>query len=195
MNKLRAPRTGLIAAVALTGALVAATPASAQTAGAQTVSTQTVSTQTASTQTASAQAAPQSALAARPRNGAILYDRISGGRGVLKIRNGLSRDGVVILVRGRTKAISIYVRAGSTASIKDVRDGTYRIYFTTGTRYSTSRHRFTRNATYQRFDDRLRYSTVRTSTQIRFKIYTLTLNPVRGGNARTSGVNPKDFPS
>ncbi|MCK2215706.1 hypothetical protein MF672_018190 [Actinomadura sp. ATCC 31491] len=186
-NTLLASRTGLIAAVTLAGALVAATPAGA------TASTTTVSTTAVSAVAAAPQAAASSA-AARPRNGAILFDRISGGRGVLKIKNGLSRDGVVILVRGGTKAISIYVRAHSSASIKDVRDGTYRIYFTTGYRYSTSSHRFTRAATYQRFDDRLRYSTVRTSTQIRYKIYTLTLNPVRGGNARTSSVNPKNFP-
>ncbi|NUT09147.1 MAG: hypothetical protein HOQ38_01625, partial [Nonomuraea sp.] len=123
-------------------------------------------------------------------NGRIIYDRISGGRGVLKIKNGTSRDGVVTLVRGRTKAISIYVRARSSARVSDVRDGTYRIYFTTGYRFSSSKGRFTRSATYQRFNDRMRFRT--TSSQ--YTIWTLTLNPVRGGNARTSSVNPKDFP-
>ncbi|MEU4514938.1 hypothetical protein AB0G05_36025 [Nonomuraea wenchangensis] len=176
-NKLLAPRTGLIAAFAMAATLVTATPAGAATATTSTASPATVST------TATA--------AARPRNGAILFDRISGGRGVLKIKNGLRTDGVVILVKGRTKAISIYVRAKSTASIKDVRDGTYRLYFTTGYAYSKSRHRFTRAATYQRFNDRLRYYTTATAS----RIYTLTLHPVRGGNARTKYVNPKDFPA
>ncbi|MED7924024.1 hypothetical protein SMD20_07270 [Nonomuraea sp. LP-02] len=181
-NKLLAPRTGLIAAFAMAATLVTAGPAGATTATAATVSTTTVSTTTVSA-TATA--------AARPRNGAILFDRISGGRGVLKIKNGLRTDGVVILVKGKTKAISIYVRAKSTASIKDVRDGTYRLYFTTGYAYSTSRHRFTRAATYQRFNDRLRYYTTATAS----RIYTLTLHPVRGGNAGTRHVNPKDFPA
>ncbi|GAA1758170.1 hypothetical protein [Nonomuraea bangladeshensis] len=176
-NKLLAPRTGLIAAFAMAATLVTASPS-----GATTVSTTTTSATTASTTTTAA---------ARPRNGAILFDRISGGRGVLKIKNGLRTDGVVILVRGKTKAISIYVRAKSTASIKDVRDGTYRLYFTTGYRYSKSRHRFTRAATYQRFNDRLRYYTTATAS----RIYTLTLHPVRGGNAGTQHVNPKDFPA
>ncbi|MBG0820694.1 hypothetical protein HS048_08100 [Planomonospora sp. ID91781] len=129
--------------------------------------------------------------AARPRNGRILYDRISGGQGTLKVKNGTSRDAVVTLVRGRTKAISVYVRARSTAKINDVRDGTYRIFFTSGYRFSVSKGRFARGASYQRFDDRLRFTTTSTSATI----WTLTLNPVRGGNARTTGVNPKDFPA
>ncbi|QYC42368.1 hypothetical protein Nocox_23825 [Nonomuraea coxensis DSM 45129] len=186
-NKLLAPRTGLVAAFAMTAALVTATPAGAATAGAAT----TGATASAGVVTVSQQAAATTTAAARPRNGAILFDRISGGRGVLKIKNGLRTDGVVILVRGKTKAISIYVRAKSTASIKDVRDGTYRLYFTTGYAYSKSRHRFTRSASYQRFNDRLRYTTTATSS----RIYTLTLHPVRGGNAGTRHVNPKDFPA
>ncbi len=180
-NKLLAPRTGLIAAFAMAAALVTATPAGATTVSAATAGA------TASAATASA----TTTAAARPRNGTILFDRISGGRGVLKIKNGLRTDGVVILVRGKTKAISIYVRAKSTASIKDVRDGTYRLYFTTGYGYSKSQHRFTRSASYQRFNDRLRYYTTATAS----RIYTLTLHPVRGGNAGTRHVNPKDFPA
>jgi hypothetical protein len=164
----------LVAAVALTGALLstAPAPAGAVTAGGTAVT------------------ASQSDAASRPGNGRIIYDRISGGRGVLKIKNGTSRDGVVTLVRGRTKAISLYVRARSTARVNDVRDGTYRIYFTTGYRFSTSKGRFTRAATYQRFNDRLRFRT----TASQYTVWTLTLNPVRGGNARTTQVDPKDFP-
>ncbi|HEX4815480.1 MAG TPA: hypothetical protein VFV66_22280 [Nonomuraea sp.] len=164
-------RTGAVAAVALTGVLLTSTPAVA--AGDTAVA-----------------AAAQTAAAARPGNGRILYDRLSGGRGVLKVKNGTSRDGVITLVKGRTKAISFYVRARSTASVKDVRDGTYRIYFTTGYQFSTSRKRFTRAAMYQRFNDRLRFS----STATTWSVWTLTLHPVKGGRATTSPVDPKDFP-
>ncbi|TMR98932.1 hypothetical protein [Nonomuraea basaltis] len=170
-------RTGVVAAVALAGGLLASPPAGATVATGATV--------------ASVSQTADLAAAARPRNGKILYDRVSGGRGTLKIKNGTSKDGVVTLVRGKTKAISIYVRARSTASVKDVRDGTYRIYFTNGYRFSTSKRKFTKSATYQRFNDRLRFTTTSTSTTI----WTLTLNPVKGGNAKTSPVNPKDFPA
>ncbi|MEV4564593.1 hypothetical protein AB0K12_12560 [Nonomuraea sp. NPDC049419] len=174
-------RTSAVAAVALAGGLLATPPASA----APVASAPAVTTVTLTAQLTAQQAA------VRPRNGRILYDRISGGLGRLKIKNGTSRDGVVALVKGKKKAISIYVRAKSTATIRDVRDGTYRIYFTTGTRFSVSKGRFTRAASYQRFTSKLRFTTTsRTATA-----WTLTLNPVKGGNARTTYVNPKDFPA
>ncbi|MFF0307090.1 hypothetical protein ACFYSC_06665 [Streptosporangium sp. NPDC004379] len=128
---------------------------------------------------------------ARPSNGKLLYARLSDGRGVLKIKNGTTRDGVVTLVRGRTKAISLYVRARSTAKTSVVEDGTYRVYFTTGYRFSVSKGRFTRGASYQRFDSRLKFTTTSTSATS----WTLTLNPVRGGNARARHISPKDFPA
>ncbi|MFG1685311.1 hypothetical protein ACGFNP_34475 [Nonomuraea sp. NPDC049269] len=164
-------RAGVVAAVALAGGLLVAAPA---TAGERAVVS-----------------GVQTAAAARPGNGKILYHRLGGGLGTLKIKNGTPRDGVVTLVKGKAKAVSIYVRARSTASVKDVRDGTYRVYFTTGSRFSTSKGRFSRNAVYQRFNDRLKFATTATSTSI----WTLTLNPVKGGNARTSSINPKDFPA
>ncbi|NRQ40422.1 hypothetical protein HII36_52695 [Nonomuraea sp. NN258] len=173
-------RAGVVAALALASGLLTSSPAAA----APTVSTTTVSAERV---TAVSQ---QAAAASRPRNGKILYDRISGGLGQLKIQNGTSRDAVVTLVRGRTKAISIYVRARSSATIKDVRDGTYRIFFTTGYRYSLSKGRFTSSAAYQRFNRQVKFTTTATSASG----YRLTLNPVKGGNASTSHVNPKDFP-
>ncbi|TDC98155.1 hypothetical protein E1292_35745 [Nonomuraea deserti] len=160
--------------VALAGGLLAAPSAGAAAAtGGQAV--------------VSVSQAAASTAAARPRNGKIIYDRYTGGGGRLKIRNGTSKDGVVTLVKGRTKAVSIYVRARSSASINDVRSGTYRVYFTTGYRFDTKKRKFTKNPSYQRFDQRLRF----TSTSG----WSLTLNPVRGGNARTRSVNPKDFPA
>ncbi|MFI7154123.1 hypothetical protein ACIBO2_55200 [Nonomuraea sp. NPDC050022] len=170
-------RTGVVAAVALAGGLLTVSPAAATAIGERTV--------------ASVSQAADSAAASRPRNGRILYDRVSGGQGTLKIKNGTSRDGVVTLVKGGTKAISIYVRARSSASVRDVRDGTYRVYFTTGSRFRVSKGRFSQSAVYQRFNDRLRFTTTATSRSV----WTLTLNPVRGGNARTTSINPKDFPA
>ncbi|MFI9837268.1 hypothetical protein ACIHFD_09560 [Nonomuraea sp. NPDC051941] len=167
-------RAGAVA-VALTAGLLTALPAGA----------------TAATGTESVALASQNAAAARPGNGRIIYDGLSGGRGVLKIKNGTPRDGVVTLVKGRTKAISIYVRAKSSASIKDVRDGSYRIYFTTGSRFSTSKRRFAVGAAYQRFNQRLKFVTTATS----YSIWTITLHPVKGGKAQTSQINPKDYPA
>ncbi|MFI6512236.1 hypothetical protein ACIBCT_31930 [Streptosporangium sp. NPDC050855] len=169
MTKPRTLAGAMLAAVLLTGSVAAPATAASQ----------------------ESVAVSSTEAAARPGNGKILYNRISGGLGRLKIKNGNSRDAVVTLVRGRSKAISVYVRARSTASVREVRDGTYTIFFTSGYRFSTSRGRFASAPSYQRFTQKLRFSTTATSSTV----WTLTINPVRNGNARTTGVNPRDFPA
>ncbi|MEV4377131.1 hypothetical protein [Streptosporangium sp. NPDC049644] len=169
MVKLR-PLAGAILASALLTGSIAATPAAASTAETVTIS---------------------AAAAARPGNGKILYSRYSRGQGTLKVKNGNRTDAVITLVRGRSKALSVYVRARSTATVRVVRDGTYTIFYTSGHRFSTSSGRFTRNPAYRRFDKRLRFVTTSTSSTI----WTLTLTPTRGGNAPTRGVSPSDFPA
>ncbi len=76
----------------------------------------------------------ESAVVSQPRRGrATERSSITASaaeRGVLKIKNGTGKDGVVTLVRGKSKAFSLYVRAKSTASFKRVDDGTYTVYFT-----------------------------------------------------------------
>ena len=143
---------------------------------------------------AAASAAIQSAATAcstsRPHSGTILYAGITGGSGQLTIKNRPSQDGVVMLVRGRSKAIGVYVRAHARATVGNIQDGTYTIYFTTGSGYSVCQGRFTRGATYWRFNNRLRFATTATT----FTTWTVTLYAVNGGNAPTTQINPSDFP-
>src|SRR5690242_3543185 len=82
---------------------------------------------------ASYQAAGAAACAtSRPHTGKILYAGITGGMGRLTIKNRLSHDSAIVLVRGRSKAIGVYVRAHATATVRNIKSGTYTIYFTTG---------------------------------------------------------------
>jgi hypothetical protein len=126
----------------------------------------------------------------RPPSGTILYAGISGGLGRLTIENGLSQDGVVVLVRGRSKAIGVYVRARSSTTVRNIKDGTYTIYFTTGSQFRICTGRFTRGATYWRFNDRLPFV-----PPPGYTVATLTLQAVSGGNAPTTPINPPDFPA
>ncbi|WP_370025907.1 hypothetical protein [Planotetraspora sp. GP83] len=131
----------------------------------------------------------------RPGNGTVLLSAVRGGRGSLTVKNGGSRDGVVSLVKGKKKAVSLYVRKKSTAKVPNIRDGSYRVYFTTGVDYDRAAHAFNRSCRFSRFDDALRYRTTYTATQVRWNNWTITLNKISGGNASTSDVNPDDFPS
>ncbi|GLX01197.1 hypothetical protein [Microtetraspora sp. NBRC 16547] len=128
-------------------------------------------------------------------NGTILVSSIRGGRGGLTVKNGTAGDSVVTLVLGKRKAVSVYVRKKSTAKVSNIKDGKYRVFFTSGVDYDRAARSFTRNCTFQKFDDPLPYKTVYTATQIRWDDWTLTLNKVVGGNASTSDVSPDDFPA
>ncbi|WP_067171655.1 hypothetical protein [Microtetraspora niveoalba] len=128
-------------------------------------------------------------------NGTILASAVRGGRGTLTVKNGTAGDSVVSLVLGKRKAVSVYVRKNSTAKVTNIKDGKYRVYFTSGVDYDRAARGFTRNCVYQKFDDPLPYKTTYTATQIRWDTWTLTLNKMIGGNASTSDVSPDDFPA
>jgi hypothetical protein len=129
---------------------------------------------------------------ARPGGGSIILDERPGsGKGVLKIENGTESDGVVILTHNDDQpVVAIYVRSTSTAQLNGVPDGVYYVYFTTGTGWDEVNKTFIETSTYQRFDDTLDF----TSSSSQYSIWTLTLQPVTGGTASTSSIDPANFP-
>lgn len=176
-----AARIGVLAALVLAVGLLATPPVAAQPSAAP-APPGAVTLVPAAASTASA--------TSRPPNGTILYSKIRGGLGRLTIKNGLSKDGVVALVRGRSKAIGVYVRARSSTTVRNIKDGTYTIYFTTGSLFSVSKGRFTRGATYWRFNNRLRFV-----PPPYYTVAILTLHAVKGGNAPAKQIKPGDFPA
>ena len=176
-----AARTGVLAALVLAVGLLATPPVSAQSSAAPAPPGTVTLVPAAST----------AIVTSRPPNGTILYAGISGGLGRLTIKNGPSQDGVVTLVRGRSKAISVYLRARSSTTVRNIKPGTYTIYYTTGSPFSFSipKGRFTRGATYWRFNDRLRFA-----APPRYTIGSLTLYAVSNGNAPTTQIPPGDYP-
>jgi len=128
----------------------------------------------------------------RLSNGKFLK-RTKSGLGQLKIENGGRNDAVINVVRSGSKSpmVSVYVRAKSKFTVTGVRDGVYQIYMTGGKDWDDSAKAFSRDCSFQRFEDSFRFTT--TSTQ--YTIWTITLTPVVGGNARTSDVDPGSFPS
>lgn len=135
-------------------------------------------------------AASAACATSRPRNGKILYSGIRGGLGRLTIRNRLSQDGVIVLVRGRSKAIGVYVRAHASTTVRNIKDGTYTIYFTVGSLFRACTGRFTRGASYWRVKHRLPFV-----SPPRFTVATLTLFAVNGGSSPTTQISPSGFPA
>ncbi len=192
-----AARTGVLAALVLAVGLLATPPVAAQSSAAPTppgtVTLVPAAPGAPGTVTLASGAVSTASATSRPANGTILYSKIRGGPGMLTIKNGLSKDGVVTLMVGRSKAFSVYVRARSNTTVRNIKDGTYIIYFTTGSAFSFSapKGRFTRGAAYWRFNNRLRF----VSSPRYYTIWTITLHQVKGGNAPATQINPWNYPA
>jgi hypothetical protein len=128
----------------------------------------------------------------RAGNGTYIKSPARRGSGKLKIQNGGSVDAVITLAPSGGKAsLTVYVRAKGSFTAGRITDGTYGIYVATGSDWDSGAKAFTRDCDYSKFDTPATYRT----TSSTYTQYSITLTPVSGGNATTSGVDPSQFPS
>jgi len=135
----------------------------------------------------------------RPSTGTILVNKIKGGMGRMTIKNGDDeRDVVLVLARSSspsTAVLAVYVRANRSYTVKAIRDGTYVVYFTFGKRWDSYSKSFTLSPERYRFEDTARFRTTRTSTSVRYSVFTISLHQSGGGSAPTDAVGDEDFPA
>jgi hypothetical protein len=132
----------------------------------------------------------------RPPNGKLLRAGNTGGRSELTIGNGGSHDAVVTLSKSGRPVISVYVRKDKTYTVKSVPDGSYSIFFTGGSGWDGTARAFGRDCAFSRFEDPLEFRTTRDDFGgLHWVNFTITLQPVAGGTARTEDINPDDFPN
>jgi DnaJ C terminal domain len=141
--------------------------------------------------------APVQVASRRLGNGTMVKRQARSGAGRLKILNGGATDTAVSLVPagGTAAVLVVYVRGKSNHTVSGIRDGSYRIYLASGTDWDSGTRGFTRDCEFQQFDDAFDFTTKRSSSGTQYTEWTITLEPVVGGNARTSEVDPEDFPS
>ena len=107
------------------------------------------------------------------------------GMGELGISNQSSNDGVVVLAtQDNQTVVSAYIRNGDSFRMTGIHDGTYVIFFSTGSNWNGNQARFTAGVSNQRFDNTLSY----TSSDGSYTIWEITLHGVAGGTASTSSV-------
>lgn len=135
----------------------------------------------------------------RPANAAVLVNKVKGGEGRLKVKNGDQERDVVVVLASSAKPskalLAVYVRAKKSATVNGVKDGTYVVYFTYGTRWDATSKAFTSSVEKRRFEDTIRFKTRQTSTRINYTVWTLTLHQAGGDGAPTDDVSDADFPS
>jgi hypothetical protein len=121
----------------------------------------------------------------------MLEDRAPGGQGELLIKNGTDADALVILTGLDDQAVkSAYIRNGESFNMTGIGDGAYRLYYSKGDAFNKETNRFTQNATYQRLDATIEFTT--TATQ--YTTWEVTLYGVVGGNVGSEAVDPSKFP-
>jgi hypothetical protein len=127
----------------------------------------------------------------RGGNGAVLKKTGKSGAGQLKIENGGQYDAVISMapVNSKDAILMVYMHTGGSTTINGIRDGTYKIFMTSGSDWDSAAKVFTRDCDYQQFDDTFPYTTSSTYT-----IWTIKLKKVEGGNASTSDVDPGSIP-
>jgi hypothetical protein len=121
--------------------------------------------------------------------------QLMGSGGSLRVSNGTNRNAYVKLVelRSRTLVGALYVKANSTLTLNQIPDGTYQVLFVLGEGWNPNTQSFTKNKYFAKFNQSLNFTTMQLGNSIQYRVFQLTLHPVAGGKARTSGVNEQEF--
>ena len=128
----------------------------------------------------------------RPSTGVLERATRQGGKGQLHINNGTTDDAFAVLTSSKgTPVASAYIRARESVSMRSIREGDYFLYFSTGKRWDEAQGQFSKPVSYQRFEKPMSFTT----TLRGYTVWKVTLHQVVGGNARTTGVDPDEFPS
>jgi len=124
----------------------------------------------------------------RLSTGSFLVKKLSGGSGKLKVENGLDLDAVAILSSSKEPKdplMAVYIQANDSYTIREIKGGTYVLYFALGEDWDSCLGKFTAKTTYERFEDEFNFT--------RYD-YEVTLHPVVGGTAGTEPVGEDEFP-
>jgi hypothetical protein len=117
------------------------------------------------------------------------------GGGTLKVSNGTNRDAYVKLIEPNFQQLvsAFFVKSNSSYTLNPVPDGTYRVIFALGKSWNPKTQAFAQSKSFAKFDKPLNFTTVQLGNEIQYKVFQITLHPVVGGKARTSGVNEQEF--
>jgi len=134
-----------------------------------------------------------------PNGTEILKRRRIGGHGKFTVDNGTGNDAVVALVDvGTKRAIrAFYVGAGRRYTEQQIGPGTFSIFYMTGLGWDASTRQFNRSGECGVFDQTATFAELRNEEtgETDYHEFSITLQPVAGGNAHTSEVGADAFKS
>ncbi len=130
----------------------------------------------------------------RPGTGTYLHKGDRSGSGQLTVQNGSTTDAVITLAVGSHARFSVFIRHGATYKVPRINDGTYAVYYASGADWDSTSGTFARGCAYTKFDKPLAFATRSVSGGIEYSSWSISLQPVRGGTASTSKVDPRHYP-
>lgn len=113
------------------------------------------------------------------------------GQGQLKIKNGTDDDAVAKIIDTSTNlaVAEYYIDANNDYTISGVNDGNYNLLFSLGKNWSYADKKFVTCKSFSKFDELFTFIT----TYTQYTIFSVTLNPVIGGTARTTSIDESAF--
>lgn len=121
--------------------------------------------------------------------------QFSSSGGALTVVNGTNRDAFIKLIEplSHTLIASFFVKSGTTYTQEQIPDGTYKVLFVLGKGWNSQTQSFSKGKSFAKFDKPLNYMTTQLGNGVQYKVFKITLHPVVGGKARTSGINEQEF--
>jgi hypothetical protein len=130
----------------------------------------------------------------RPASGTYLHSGDRSGNGQLTVQNGSTTDAVITLAVGNHARFSVFIRHGATYKVPSINDGTYAVYYASGADWDSTSGTFARECAFTKFDKGLAFTTRSVSGGIEYSTWSISLQPVAGGTATTSKVDPRKYP-
>ena len=134
----------------------------------------------------------------RPNTGGSFVTSTRNGHGQLSIENGTRQDAVVGLTPvGPTRSFekAVYVRANDKYTVTGIREGLFVIRIMQGRDWSRAHRRFCTDATYSEFVESFAFEEIQRykSKTVEYTEWSITLQPIIGGTARTRNVDSTAF--
>jgi hypothetical protein len=130
----------------------------------------------------------------RPATGTYLRSGDRSGNGQLTVQNGSTTDAVITLAVGSHARFSVFIRHGATYKVTSINDGRYAVYYASGADWDSTSGSFARECAFDKFDKPMAFTTTPVAGGIEYSTWSITLQPVIGGNASTSKVDPSNYP-
>ena len=91
---------------------------------------------------------------------------------------------------------TVYVKANSVLNVSEISDGKFKLYFNLGNDWNKELIAFNVNSGYEVFEENFEFTTDDSGSEYtEYSTFSVTLNPVVGGQARTDSVSAVEFGS